>query len=93
MIVLLCVLLTLACFWWIFFGQEPLPHDDWQQASLRALRERKQAVLENLKDLHFEYLAGKLSDEDYGATRRELETEVASLNTRIDSAAAALSKN
>lgn len=71
------LLLTLAVGYWIF-SAVPEPEDDSpHQARLRALAERKQAAYDNLKDLHFEHLAGKLSEADYQASRRLLENEAA----------------
>jgi hypothetical protein len=48
------------------------------------LRERKDAVYENLRDLNFEYKAGKLSDADYEGLRTSLESEAASILAEID---------
>jgi len=48
------------------------------------LRERKDAVYENLRDLTFEYKAGKLSDKDYEGLRSSLESEAASILAEID---------
>ncbi len=48
------------------------------------LRERKDAVYENLRDLNFEYKAGKLSDADYETLRGSLESEAASILAEID---------
>src|SRR3974390_1558789 len=41
------------------------------------LDERKAAIYENLRDLQFEYRVGKLSDEDYQATKTDLQKELA----------------
>jgi hypothetical protein len=43
------------------------------------LRERKDAVYENLRDLNFEYKAGKLPDADYQSMKASLEDEAAAL--------------
>ena len=48
------------------------------------LGERKDAVYENLRDLNFEYKAGKLSDTDYEGLRSNLESEAASILAEID---------
>lgn len=48
------------------------------------LRERKDAVYENLRDLNFEHKAGKLSDTDYDTLRNSLESEAASILAEID---------
>ena len=36
------------------------------------LDDRKAQIYENLRDLQFEYRVGKLSDEDYQSTKRDL---------------------
>src|SRR5438132_1387510 len=41
----------------------------------RHLDERKAAIYENLRDLQFEYRLDKLSDDDYKATKLELQKE------------------
>ena len=48
------------------------------------LRERKDAVYENLRDLNFEFKAGKLSDTDYENLRASLESEAAAILAEID---------
>src|SRR5215471_4364643 len=47
------------------------------------LRERKEAVYENLRDLNFEYHAGKVPDADYQSLRASLEDEAATLLAEI----------
>ena len=47
------------------------------------LRERKEAVYENLRDLNFEYHAGKVPDADYQSLRASLEDEAAALLAEI----------
>jgi hypothetical protein len=48
------------------------------------LLERKEQLYENLRDLNFEYRAGKYPDEDYTAQRSLLENEAAQLLAEID---------
>ena len=48
------------------------------------LEGRKAAIYENLRDLQFEYRVGKLSDEDYSRTKKELQAELAVLLAEID---------
>jgi hypothetical protein len=48
------------------------------------LDERKAAIYENLRDLQFEYRVGKLSDEDYQATKRDLQKELAVVMAEVD---------
>ncbi|HEV2400074.1 MAG TPA: hypothetical protein VGS27_24260 [Candidatus Sulfotelmatobacter sp.] len=47
------------------------------------LRERKEAVYENLRDLNFEYKAGKVPDVDYQTLKASLEDEAATLLAEI----------
>lgn len=47
------------------------------------LRERKEAVYENLRDLNFEYKAGKVPDADYQSLKASLEDEAARLLAEI----------
>jgi hypothetical protein len=50
-----------------------------EKTRLGYLRERKDAVYENLRDLNFEHKAGKLSDTDYENLRASLENEAAAI--------------
>ena len=47
------------------------------------LRERKDAVYENLRDLNFEYCACKLSEADYASLGANLQDEAATLLAEI----------
>jgi hypothetical protein len=48
------------------------------------LRERKDAVYENLRDLNFEYKAGKVPDVDYASLKSSLHDEAATILAEID---------
>jgi hypothetical protein len=50
----------------------------------RHLDERKAAIYENLRDLQFEYRLDKLSDDDYAATKVELQKELARVRAEED---------
>jgi hypothetical protein len=70
------VVLFLGCFLFIFWPER----DVFVQADktrVDYLRERKDAIYENLRDLNFEYLAGKYPDTEYAEQRRALEDEAA----------------
>jgi hypothetical protein len=61
---------------------------------LAYLRERKDVVYENLRDLNFEYRAGKFSEEDYESLKANMEDEAAALLAeiaRLEAAAASYS--
>jgi cytochrome c-type biogenesis protein CcmI len=57
------------------------------------LDERKAAIYENLRDLQFEYRVGKLSDEDYQQTKKDLQRELAGVLAEVDRIKAELSPN
>jgi hypothetical protein len=48
------------------------------------LDERKAAIYENLRDLQFEYRVGKLSDNDYQLTKKDLQKELATVMAEVD---------
>jgi hypothetical protein len=48
------------------------------------LEGRKAAIYENLRDLQFEYRVGKLSDDDYQRSKKELQAELAGVLAEID---------
>ncbi len=50
---------------------------------LAFLEERKQVVYENLRDLNFDYKAGKYPPEDYESLRASLEAEAAEILAEI----------
>ncbi|MGH9418186.1 MAG: hypothetical protein ACRD01_16310 [Terriglobales bacterium] len=77
LIVAACALLTVSLGWWVFTAVPETGVVDAREARRQALEERRQAVYENLKDLHFEHLAGKLTDADFQRTRLMLEQEAA----------------
>jgi hypothetical protein len=55
-----------------------------QKTRLDYLQERKEQLYENLRDLNFEFRAGKYPEEDFIAQRTQLENETAQLLAEID---------
>ncbi len=55
-----------------------------QKTRLDYLLERKEQLYENLRDLNFEYRAGKYPEEDFEVQRAQLENETAQLLAEID---------
>ncbi len=55
-----------------------------EKTRLDFLEERKEQLYENLRDLNFEYRAGKYPDEDFQAQRAQLEKEAAQLIAEIE---------
>jgi hypothetical protein len=83
MIAAACTLLTLALFAYVFF---PERHVTAQRAKSRLdfLEERKSVLYDNLRDLNFEFRAGKYPEEDYSAQRATLEAEAATVLAELD---------
>jgi hypothetical protein len=55
-----------------------------QKTRLDYLLERKEQLYENLRDLNFEYRAGKYPEEDFITQRSQLENETALLLAEIE---------
>ncbi len=55
-----------------------------EKTRLDFLLERKEQLYENLRDLNFEYRAGKYPEEDFVAQRAQLEHETAQLLAEIE---------
>jgi hypothetical protein len=55
-----------------------------EKTRLDYLLERKEQLYENLRDLNFEYKAGKYPEEDFNSQRALLENEAAQLLAEID---------
>ena len=82
MIVVACLLLTAALLGYVFVAgveEPPTP----VKTRLAYLRERKDVIYENLRDLNFEYKAGKFPEADYEAMRTSLEAEAAGVLAEI----------
>ena len=72
---------TLACIFWV----RPRASDDAPHRSkLDELLDRRDAVYENMRDLRFEYRAGKFSEKDFEEMKHSLETEAAGLLAEMD---------
>jgi hypothetical protein len=76
-------LLTLALFAYIFWPEKN-PFVQANKTRVDYLRERKDVIYENLRDLNFEYQAGKYPEADYEDQRRGLEDEAAQVIAEID---------
>jgi hypothetical protein len=55
-----------------------------EKTRLDFLLERKEQLYENLRDLNFEYRAGKYPEEDFATQRAQLENEAALLLAEIE---------
>jgi hypothetical protein len=81
--VLPVVILTIGCFAYIFWPQERIIAPI-EKTRLDYLRERKEVVYDNLRDLNFEFRAGKYPADDYARQRESLEAEAAKVVTEMD---------
>jgi len=77
-----CIVVTAAALLYVFY----LPGELYlgpEKTRASYLRERKDAVYENLRYLNFEYRAGKVPEVDYHALKSSLEDEAATLLAEI----------
>lgn len=81
-----CLGLAAAVFLFLFYihpdASDLAPH----RTKLDQLFERRDTIYENLRDLKFEYRAGKYSEGDYELMARALENEAALVLTEIEEA-------
>jgi hypothetical protein len=76
MSILASVVLTVAILAFMFWPERD-PFVQADKTRVDYLRERKDAIYENLRDLNFEYMAGKYAEADYAEQRGALEDEAA----------------
>ena len=87
-----CFLLLLACGAYIFWPQSgALLAPRREKTRLDYLQERKDVIYDNLRDLNFEYRAGKFPEEDFQHQREALESEAAQVLAEMDVLAASAS--
>lgn len=82
MIPVVCVLITAAALLYVFSVPGQLISVP-EKTRAAFLRERKDAVYENLRDLNFEFKAGKIPESDYQAMKSSLEEEAAAILAEI----------
>jgi hypothetical protein len=79
---LICATLTAACLVYVFYLPGKL-YLGTEKTRAAYLRERKDVIYENLRDLNFEYKAGKVPELDYQSMRASLEEEAAAIMAEI----------
>ena len=79
-----CALFAALLFVYVFYQTGEVDAGE-AKTRLLYLGERKEATYENLRDLNFEYKAGKLSEEDYAMQRAALEDEAATILAEMES--------
>jgi hypothetical protein len=83
MILIVCGFVTLMVLVYVFYLPGTLRLGP-QKTRVAYLRERKDVVYENMRDLNFECKAGKLSEADYLSLNAGLEEEAAEILAEID---------
>jgi hypothetical protein len=87
-----CVALAAATGLFIFYirpdASDLAPH----RSKLDQLLERRDTIYDNLRDLRFEYRAGKYSESDYEAMKNSMEMEAAVVLAEVDQATDSLTK-
>ncbi|HZD47131.1 MAG TPA: hypothetical protein VE178_00175 [Silvibacterium sp.] len=83
MIILACSLLLIGILFYVFYPERHV-EEQHQKTRLEYLEERKEVLYDNLRDLNFEYRAGKYVQEDYALQQAALENETAEVLAEID---------
>jgi len=78
-----CGLLLIGIFVYVFYPERNVQAQH-HKTRLEFLREQKEVLYDNLRDLNFEYRAGKYPEEDFTAQRAALENETAEVLAEID---------
>lgn len=79
-----CLALGLATLVFIFYIQPDASDLAPHRSKLDQLLERRDTIYDNLRDLRFEYRAGKYSEGDFEAMKNSLEIEAAQVLAAID---------
>ena len=79
-----CVLLATATIFFIFTVRSDPSDSAPHRTKLDQLLERRDAIYENLRDLRFEYRAGKFSEADFEETKQSIEIEAARVLAEMD---------
>ena len=83
MIIVGCGLLLLGTLFYVFYPERHI-EEQHQKTRLEYLRERKEVLYDNLRDLNFEFRAGKYTQEDYEMQQVGLENETAEVLAEIE---------
>jgi hypothetical protein len=83
-IAIACALLAAAAIVFILGVQPDASDSTPHRTKLDELMDRRDAIYENLRDLRFEFRAGKFSKKDYEEIRQSLEIEAARVLADMD---------
>lgn len=76
-------LLLIGAFLYVFWPEHNVEAQH-QKTRIEYLRERREVLYDNLRDLNYEYKAGKYPEEDYAVQRTMLENEAAETVAEIE---------
>jgi len=82
MALLACLLITVGTLVYVFYLPGKL-YLGPRKTRLSYLRERKEVIYENLRDLNFEFKAGKFPETDYRSMKSSMEEEAAAVLAEI----------
>ncbi|HTR46124.1 MAG TPA: hypothetical protein VMM16_01880 [Verrucomicrobiae bacterium] len=83
-IAIACALLTIATAIYVFGVRREASDSAPHRTKLDQLLDRRDAIYDNLRDLRFEYRAGKYSEQDYDEIKQSLEIEAARVIAEMD---------
>lgn len=83
MILAVCAIFTVALFAYVFYPERNIAAQR-VKTRLDFLEEQKVVLYDNLRDLNFEFRAGKYPEEDYVAQRAALEAEAAKVLAEME---------
>ena len=83
-LVLIAAVLTFAVILYTLFVRAHDLPEVAPASPVQHLESRKAAIYENLRDLQFEYRVGKLSDDDYQRTKKDMQAELAVVLAEMD---------
>lgn len=83
MILLACSILLIGTLLYVFAPAAGFAGSGLNKSRLQYLYERREAIYENLRDLNFEFNAGKYPAADYESISHALENEAAAVVSEI----------
>jgi hypothetical protein len=78
------MLLTAAAFYYVVLSVPRSLAAGPEKTRAAYLRERKEVIYENLRDLNFEFKAGKFPESDYLTMKSSLEDEAAAVLSELE---------
>src|SRR5512142_1490284 len=79
----LCIALVIGLLFYVFYLPPEVAAAP-KKTRLTFLKERKEVIYENLRDLNFEFKAGKIAEADFEEMRTSLEAEATELLAEIE---------